>query len=101
MVNYTEYEVPYTRIIEHKHFEFGTQEKTVISREYPVTWKKGDEPYYPVNDEKNTALYAKYKELADREEDILFGGRLGLYRYMDMHHVVDAALQAARAELEE
>lgn len=101
VVNYTEYEVPYTRIIEHKHFEFGTQEKTVISREYPVTWKKGDEPYYPVNDEKNGALYARYKELADREEDILFGGRLGLYRYMDMHHVVDAALQAARAELEE
>ena len=98
VVNYTEYEVPYTRIIEHKHFEFGTQEKTVISREYPVTWKKGDEPYYPVNDEKNTALYAKYKELAEKEENVIFGGRLGLYRYMDMHHVVDAALQAVREE---
>lgn len=99
VVNYTEYEVPYTRIIEHKHFEFGTQEKTVISREYPVTWKKGDEPYYPVNDEKNTALYAKYKELAEKEENVIFGGRLGLYRYMDMHHVVDAALQAVREEM--
>ena len=99
VVNYTEYEVPYTRIIEHKHFEFGTQEKTVISREYPVTWKKGDEPYYPVNDEKNTALYAKYKELAEKEENVIFGGRLGFYRYMDMHHVVDAALQAVREEM--
>ena len=99
VVNYTEYEVPYTRIIEHKHFEFGTQEKTVISREYPVTWKKGDEPYYPVNDEKNTALYAKYKELAEKEENVIFGGRLGLYRYIDMHHVVDAALQAVRKEM--
>ena len=99
VVNYTEYEVPYTRIIEHKHFEFGTQEKTVISREYPVTWKKGDEPYYPVNDEKNTALYAKYKELAEKQENVIFGGRLGLYRYMDMHHVVDAALQAVREEM--
>lgn len=99
VVNYTEYEVPYTRIIEHKHFEFGTQERTVISREYPVTWKKGDEPYYPVNDEKNTALYAKYKELAEKEENVIFGGRLGLYRYMDMHHVVDAALQAVREEM--
>lgn len=98
VVNYTEYEVPYTRIIEHKHFEFGTQEKTVISREYPVTWKKGDEPYYPVNDEKNTALYAKYKELAEKEENVIFGGRLGLYRYMDMHHVVDAALRAVKSE---
>ena len=99
VVNYTEYEVPYTRIIEHKHFEFGTQEKTVISREYPVTWKKGDEPYYPVNDEKNTALYAKYKELAEKEENVIFGGVMGLYRYMDMHHVVDAALQAVREEM--
>ena len=73
--------------------------QTVISREYPVTWKKGDEPYYPVNDEKNTALYAKYKELAEKEENVIFGGRLGLYRYMDMHHVVDAALQAVREEM--
>ena len=99
VVNYTHRDVPYTRIIEHKHFEFGTQEKTVISREYPVTWKKGDEPYYPVNDEKNTALYAKYKELAEKEENVIFGGRLGLYRYMDMHHVVGAALQAVREEM--
>ena len=99
VVNYTDRETPYTRVIEHKHFEFGTQEKTVISREYPVTWKTGDEPYYPVNDEKNTALYAKYKELAEKEENVIFGGRLGLYRYMDMHHVVDAALQAVREEM--
>lgn len=99
VVNYTEYEVPYTRIIEHKHFEFGTQAKTVISREYPVTWKRGDEPYYPVNDEKNNALYQKYRELAEKEENVIFGGRLGTYRYMDMHHVVEAALKAVQEEL--
>ena len=99
VVNYTDRETPYTRIIEHKHFEFGTQPKTVITREYPVTWQEGMEPYYPVNDEKNTALYAKYKELAEKEENVIFGGRLGLYRYMDMHHVVDAALQAVREEM--
>ena len=99
VVNYTDRETPYTGIIEHKHFEFGTQPKTVITREYPVTWQEGMEPYYPVNDEKNTALYAKYKELAEKEENVIFGGRLGLYRYMDMHHVVDAALQAVREEM--
>ena len=92
VVNYTEREVPYTRIIEHKHFEFGTQEKTVISREYPVTWKKGDEPYYPVNDEKNGALYGQYKELAEKEPKVIFGGRLGEYKYYDMDKVVAAAL---------
>ena len=84
VVNYTEYEVPYTRIIEHKHFEFGTQEKTVISREYPVTWKKGDEPYYPVNDEKNTALYAKIQRAGreGRERNLLRApGTLPLYGY--------------------
>ena len=99
VVNYTEYEVPYTRIIEHKHFEFGTQEKTVITREYPATWKCGDEPYYPMNDDKNNALYQQYKALADKEEKVIFGGRLGMYKYFDMHHIVDEALKLAEAEL--
>lgn len=97
VVNYTEYEVPYTRIIEHKHFEFGDQEKTVITREYPATWKKGDEPYYPMNDEKNNALFAKYKELADAEENVIFGGRLGEYKYYDMHQVVARALEVVKS----
>ena len=100
VVNYTEYEVPYTRIIEHKHFEFGTQEKTVISREYPVEWKPGDEPYYPINNEKNNDLYERYRRLADEEKQVIFGGRLGTYRYMDMHHVVAAALDKAEEELQ-
>lgn len=99
--NYTEYEVPYTRIIEHKHFDFGTQEKTVITREYPATWKKGDEPYYPMNDEKNNALYAKYKAKGDAEGKVIFGGRLGEYRYYDMHQVVARALDIVRDELAE
>ncbi|MCR4922715.1 MAG: UDP-galactopyranose mutase [Lachnospiraceae bacterium] len=99
VVNYTEYEVPYTRIIEHKHFEYGTQEKTVITREYPKSWKKGDEPYYPMNDEKNNALFAKYRELADKEERVIFGGRLGEYKYYDMHQVVERALKAVNEEL--
>lgn len=99
VVNYTEYEIPYTRIIEHKHFEFGTQEKTVITREYPATWKMGDEPYYPINDDRNNDLYAKYKELADAQENVIFGGRLGQYRYYDMHQVVAEALKAVREEL--
>lgn len=99
VVNYTEYEVPYTRIIEHKHFEYGTQEKTVISREYPVKWKRGDEPYYPVNDEKNNELYQKYEKLARDEERVIFGGRLGTYRYMDMHQVVKEALKCAEREI--
>lgn len=98
VVNYTEFEIPYTRIIEHKHFEFGTQEKTVITREYPAKWKKGDEPYYPMNDEKNNKLFAKYRELADREEKVIFGGRLGEYKYYDMHQVVEKALKAAKKE---
>ncbi len=93
VVNYTEYEIPYTRIIEHKHFEFGTQPKTVISKEYSVAWKRGDEPYYPVNNEKNNALYQKYAGRARTEEGVLFGGRLGKYRYYDMHHVVSEALK--------
>lgn len=99
VVNYTEYEVPYTRIIEHKHFEFGTQEKTVISREYPAEWKPGDEPYYPINNEKNNRLYERYRELVQKEEKVVFGGRLGVYRYMDMHHVVAEALVLAEKEL--
>ena len=99
VVNYTEYEVPYTRIIEHKHFEFGTQPKTVITQEYPAAWKQGDEPYYPVNDDRNNALYEKYKALAENEKNVIFGGRLGLYKYMDMHHVVAAALKCAEAEI--
>lgn len=98
VVNYTEREVPYTRVIEHKHFEFGNQEKTVISREYSSEWKVGDEPYYPVNDEKNTALYEKYKKLASEEHNIIFGGRLGVYKYYDMDKVIDCALQTAEAE---
>ena len=99
VVNYTEYEVPYTRIIEHKHFEYGTQAKTVISREYPVTWHKGEEPYYPVNNEKNNLLYQKYEEDALNEKNVIFGGRLGKYKYYDMHHVVAEALQCAENEL--
>ncbi|CVH78748.1 UDP-galactopyranose mutase [Clostridiales bacterium CHKCI006] len=99
VVNYNEYEVPYTRIIEHKHFEYGTQDKTVITREYPATWKKGDEPYYPMNDDKNNALYAKYKVLADKENNVIFGGRLGMYKYFDMHHVIAEALKCVKEEL--
>lgn len=99
VVNYNSANEPYTRIIEHKHFEYGTQEKTVITREYPVSWQKGDEPYYPMNDEKNNELYAKYKELADKEDKVIFGGRLGMYKYFDMHHVVDEALKCVKAEL--
>lgn len=99
VVNYTEYEIPYTRIIEHKHFEFGTQPHTVITREYPLQWKHGDEPYYPMNDEKNNALYAKYKELANKENQVVFGGRLGMYQYFDMHHVVAEALKTVKKEI--
>lgn len=98
VVNYTEREVPYTRIIEHKHFEFGTQPDTVITREYPAEWKRGDEPYYPVNDERNNALYDRYAELAAREKNVLFGGRLGQYRYYDMDKVIAAALDMVAAE---
>lgn len=98
-VNYTDRETPWTRIIEHKWFEFGTQPKTVISREYSSEWKVGDEPYYPVNDEKNSALYGRYKALADGEENVIFGGRLGEYKYYDMDMVIAAALKAAEAEL--
>ena len=92
VVNYTAREVPYTRIIEHKHFEFGTQPTTVISREYSAEWQPGMEPYYPVNDAENGALYAKYKELADQQGNVIFGGRLGQYKYYDMDKVIRAAL---------
>ena len=91
-VNYTDRETPFTRIIEHKWFEFGTQPKTVISREYSSEWKPGDEPYYPVNDERNGALYQQYKTLADAEEKVIFGGRLGEYKYYDMDAVIASAL---------
>ena len=99
VVNYTEREVPYTRVIEHKHFEFGKQPKTVISREYSSEWKPGVEPYYPVNDEKNNALYERYKALAETRPDVIFGGRLGQYKYYDMDKVIAAALEIAGKEL--
>ena len=99
VVNYTEREVPYTRIIEHKHFEFGEQPTTIISREYSSEWKKGDEPYYPVNNDKNNALYQQYKELADKEHKVIFGGRLGGYKYYDMDKVIAAALEMCEKEL--
>ena len=98
VVNYTEREVPYTRIIEHKHFEFGKQEKTVISREYSAEWQPGIEPYYPINDEANNALYEKYKALAATRSDVIFGGRLGQYKYYDMDKVIAAALSAVDEE---
>ena len=99
VVNYTDRETPYTRIIEHKHFEFGTQPKTVITREYPVDWSEGMEPYYPVNDEKNQTLYQKYAALAANEDKVLFGGRLGEYKYYDMDKVIESAMRKAEEEL--
>lgn len=98
VVNYTDRETPFTRIIEHKFFEFGTQPTTIISKEYSAEWKPGDEPYYPVNDEKNSALYGKYKELADKESKVIFGGRLGEYKYYDMDKVIIAALETVKKE---
>lgn len=103
VINYTDAETPYTRIIEHKHFEFGSTEpgtKTVISREYSAEWKPGDEPYYPVNDDKNSALYAKYKALADAEPHVVFGGRLGEYKYYDMDKVIESALACAAVQMD-
>lgn len=100
VVNYTEFEIPYTRIIEHKHFEYGEQPSTIITKEYPMPWRKGEEPYYPVNDERNVALYTKYKELAKQEQKVIFGGRLGDYCYYDMHHVIRKALNMLEQELE-
>ena len=99
VVNYTEREVPYTRIIEHKHFEFGKQEKTVISREYSSEWKVGMEPYYPVNNDQNNKLFEEYKKLAEQEKNVIFGGRLGNYKYYDMDKVIEAALETAKKEL--
>ena len=99
VVNYTEREVPYTRIIEHKHFEFGTQPKTVITREYPADWAPGDEPYYPINDERNMRLYQQYKELAAQEGNVVFAGRLGGYRYYDMDKAIAAAFDLVESEL--
>ena len=98
-VNYTDRETPWTRIIEHKWFEFGTQPKTVISREYSSEWKKGDEPYYPVNDARNGELYQQYKVLAEGEKNVIFGGRLGEYKYYDMDAVIASALALSQAEL--
>jgi UDP-galactopyranose mutase len=92
VVNYTEREIPYTRIIEHKHFEFGTQSKTVISREYSSEWKEGSVPMYPVNDERNNSLYRQYKELADKETNVVFGGRLAEYKYYDMDKIIEKAI---------
>lgn len=104
VVNYTEYEVPYTRIIEHKHFEFMCQggernSHTIITKEFPVSWNKGDEPYYPINDDNNTKIYEKYKELASNEKNVIFGGRLGMYKYFDMHNIIEAALQCVNEEI--
>lgn len=103
VVNYTEYEIPYTRIIEHKHFEYGCQggnatKHTVITKEYPKVWSKGDEPYYPINNDINNELYTKYKELATKQDNVIFGGRLGMYKYFDMHQVVSEALTCIREE---
>ncbi len=98
VVNYTERQIPYTRIIEHKHFEYGQGKGTVITREYPANWKHGDEPYYPMNDEKNNKLYAEYKELAKECPKVLFGGRLGQYKYYNMDQVVRAALDMVKEE---
>lgn len=100
VVNYTDREVPYTRIIEHKHFEFGTQEKTVISREYSSEWKVGMEPYYPVNNDQNDQLFEEYRKLAEKESNVIFGGRLGNYKYYDMDKVIEAALETVDREFQ-
>ena len=93
VVNYTDRKTPYTRIIEHKHFEKGVQPHTVISKEYPVEWRKGLEPFYPINDEKNQQRYREYQKLAEKEENTVFGGRLGTYSYMDMQDTIQNAWQ--------
>ena len=99
MVNYTARDIPYTRIIEHKHFEWAATPSTIISREYPLEWKPGEEPYYPVNDKRNNALYEAYTKLAGAERNVLFGGRLGLYQYLDMDRTIKAALSAVKTDL--
>jgi UDP-galactopyranose mutase len=98
VVNYTEAEIPFTRSIEHKHFEFGDQPKTVITKEYPKAWEKGDEPYYPINDNKNNENYRKYQKLAYEQPNVIFGGRLGTYKYYDMHQIIAAALSVVKKE---
>jgi UDP-galactopyranose mutase len=98
VVNYTDSQIPYTRIIEHKHFEFGNQKNTIITKEYPKEWKQGDEPYYPINDEKNLKIYSKYKEIASYSDNVIFGGRLAEYKYYDMHQVIASALKKAKEE---
>lgn len=98
VMNFTDRETPYTRIIEHKHFEFGTQEDTVITKEYPMDWKIGEEAYYPMNDERNNSLFEKYCELASREDKVIFGGRLGDYKYYDMDKTIEAALELVQRE---
>ena len=96
VINYTDAETPYTRIIEHKHFEDSDSPKTIITREYPKTWKKGEEAYYPLNDDKNSELFKKYEKLTEKEDKVIFGGRLGMYQYFDMWQVIDEALKAVR-----
>ena len=96
VVNYTEREIPYTRIIEHKHFEFGAQPKTIITREYPLDISEGEEAYYPINDEKNQQKYRQYEELANLQQNIIFGGRLAEYKYYDMHQVIERALELTK-----
>lgn len=98
VVNFTDRETPYTRVIEHKHFEFGNQEKTVVTREYPADWQPGDEPYYPMNDETNNTLFEKYQNLTKKEKNVIFGGRLGQYKYYDMDDVIEQALLCAERE---
>ena len=98
-MNYTDRETPYTRVIEHKHFEFGTQDKTVVTKEYPTDWEEGMEPYYPVNDDKNQELYQKYRSLAEKD-DLLIGGRLAEYKYYDMDKVIESAFQLVEKELQ-
>lgn len=98
-MNFTDRETPYTRIIEHKHFVHGTQPETIITREYPMTWTPGAEPYYPVNDARNSALYQKYQEKAAEQAKVLFGGRMGQYRYYDMDKAIESALSLAQSVL--
>ncbi|MBE6503641.1 MAG: hypothetical protein E7Z76_05055 [Methanobrevibacter sp.] len=96
VINYTDAETPFTRIIEHKHFERSESEKTIITKEYPKTWSKGEETYYPMNDKKNTDLFEKYQKLAEKENNVIFGGRLGMYQYFDMWQVIDEALKLVK-----
>jgi UDP-galactopyranose mutase len=100
LINFTEENIPYTRICEHKHFDFGKQDKTVVTKEYPSSWKPGDEAYYPVNDEKNNNVYSMYKKLSLQEQNTIFGGRLADYKYYDMHQVIGSALVRSKAEIE-